>query len=148
MAAQYDQDFYTWTQEQAVLLKEGRFDLLDIPHLVEELDSMGKSQISEFASQLGIIIDHLLRLKVQTDRSEAHERSWRTTIRVQREDLADHLDENPGLRNPEIIARAMKKGWRQGLILAVRETGLDDRHFPTDCPFSFEDLTDPDFLPK
>ncbi|NBC32613.1 MAG: DUF29 family protein, partial [Alphaproteobacteria bacterium] len=94
MAAHYEQDFYTWTQEQAAFLKEGRFDLLDIPHLVEEVESMGKSQISEFASRLGVIIGHLLKLKVQTDRSEAHERSWRTMIRVHCEDLADHLDEN------------------------------------------------------
>lgn len=119
MATQYEQDFYTWTQQQAAYLKEGRYDLLDLPHLVEEMESMGKSQVREFAYRLGLIIGHLLKLMAQTARSEANERSWRTTIRVQREDLADHLEENPGLRNPSIVERAMTKGWRQGLILAV-----------------------------
>jgi Fe-S cluster biosynthesis and repair protein YggX len=37
----YHHDFYTWTHEQATLLKEGRLNELDIEHLIEELEDMG-----------------------------------------------------------------------------------------------------------
>ena len=39
----YETDFYLWTQEQATLLREGRLDELDVPNLVEEIDSLGRS---------------------------------------------------------------------------------------------------------
>jgi hypothetical protein len=40
----YDNDFYSWTQEQAELLKNGRFSELDIDNLIEEVESMGRSE--------------------------------------------------------------------------------------------------------
>jgi hypothetical protein len=36
MPTNYDTDFYTWTQEQATLLREGAFPALALPHLAEE----------------------------------------------------------------------------------------------------------------
>lgn len=43
MPVAYDEDFYSWTQEQARFLREGRLELLDLAHLADEVESMGKS---------------------------------------------------------------------------------------------------------
>ena len=40
----YEQDFYGWTQEQASLLKAGRLNELDIDNLIEEIETMGRSE--------------------------------------------------------------------------------------------------------
>ena len=48
----YDKDFYSWTQEQAELLKHGRFSELDIDNLIEEVESMGRSEKRELESRL------------------------------------------------------------------------------------------------
>jgi hypothetical protein len=40
----YETDFYAWTLEQSKLLKEGDFKHLDIPNLVEEIESLGQQQ--------------------------------------------------------------------------------------------------------
>ena len=45
----YHHDFYTWTHEQAALLKEGRLDELDIEHLIEELEDLVQVHTTFFA---------------------------------------------------------------------------------------------------
>jgi Domain of unknown function DUF29 len=39
----YETDFYAWTQEQARLLRERRWDDLDLVNLVDEVESVGRS---------------------------------------------------------------------------------------------------------
>ena len=40
----YESDFFTWTQEQAQLLRERRFEDLDLDNLVDEVASVGSSE--------------------------------------------------------------------------------------------------------
>lgn len=147
MPVAYEEDFYSWTQEQAGYLREGRLDLLDLAHLAEEVESMGRSEVRELISRLGLIVGHLLKLQVQTSRSPAHEQRWQTSIETQRADLADHLAENPGLKNPAILEKAMIRAWRGGRDLAIRESGLEAHYFPRDCPFTLDQLLDDDYWP-
>ena len=41
----YEDDFYSWTQEQAALLKEGRVSSADFGDIVEELETLGRSKL-------------------------------------------------------------------------------------------------------
>lgn len=145
MSTSYEQDFFTWTQEQAVYLKEGRFDLLDLEHLAEEVADMGKSEQRELAHRLAVLIAHLLKLQVQLDRTPTNEKSWRNTVKAQRRSLSRHLDQNPGLKNPVQMVKALETGWDDGRDLAIRETGLDPDLFPNDNPYRLEQLLDPDY---
>ena len=54
----YDQDFYGWTQEQARLLREGRFSEVDIGNVVEEIETGRESE-----PQAAIGRDHDARLR-------------------------------------------------------------------------------------
>ena len=40
----YDEDVFAWAFEQARFLREGRFDLLDIEHLADEIDDVWKTR--------------------------------------------------------------------------------------------------------
>jgi hypothetical protein len=62
----YETDFYAWTQEQARLLDARQFDAPDIPHLVEEITSLGKSAQRELYSRLSVLLTHLLKLHYAT----------------------------------------------------------------------------------
>lgn len=42
MHSLYETDFYAWTQEQAKLLRKGQWNELDLPNLIEEIESLGK----------------------------------------------------------------------------------------------------------
>ena len=39
----YDEDFGLWTAEAARLLREGRFAEIDVEHVAEEIEDMGKN---------------------------------------------------------------------------------------------------------
>ena len=44
MAITYDTDIIAWANEQAALIRARRFDLLDLEHIAEEIEDVGKSE--------------------------------------------------------------------------------------------------------
>ena len=44
MHSLYDTDFYAWTQEQVNLLRKRQWNQLDLPNLIEEVESLGKQE--------------------------------------------------------------------------------------------------------
>jgi hypothetical protein len=40
----YEADVVAWAKEQAELIRAGQFDLLDIDHIAEEIEDVGKSE--------------------------------------------------------------------------------------------------------
>jgi hypothetical protein len=141
--AGYDEDFYTWTMEQARLLRGGEFARLDIENIAEELESMGRSDKRQIESRLVALLAHLLKWQLQVG---FRSRSWSATIREQRYRIGDLLDESPSLRpligsvRPALYARARRA--------AADETGLAETAFPEDCPFTAEQVLAADFLPE
>lgn len=147
MNTTYDQDFYSWTQEQADALRAGRFETLDLSHLADEIEDIGKSEQRALASRLAIIIAHLLKLQIQTERTPTNEKSWRNSVATQRRQVQRHLRKNPGLKNPTILADALESAWDDGRDLAIRETGLDPDRFPVAPAYAFEQLINDDYWP-
>jgi hypothetical protein len=50
----YDEDVYAWAFEQARFLREGRFDLLDIEHLADEIENVAKEEVRELIKRMSI----------------------------------------------------------------------------------------------
>ena len=135
----YDQDFYAWTQRQMELLQAGRLDELDITNLIEELDSLGKQQRQELENRLEVLLGHLLKWRYQP---EGRSKSWRATIREQRQKIQRHLKENPSLK--PYLLEAIEIGYQDGLNILDRETPIDPKQLPQVCPFSeFEIFDEP-----
>ncbi|WP_417911299.1 DUF29 domain-containing protein [Candidatus Electronema sp. PJ] len=135
-------DFFGWANQQAALLRAGRIAEIDREHLAEEIEDMGKSQHRELINRLTVLFLHLLKWQYQPGYQS---NSWRYTIEEQREQIADHLQDNPSLKQklPESIERAYKYA-RTG---AARETGLPKSTFPEICPWSLEQAFDDEFWP-
>ncbi|MEA2774389.1 MAG: hypothetical protein QOD93_7351 [Acetobacteraceae bacterium] len=138
----YDHDFYAWANEQAALLRDGRFSEADMAHIAEEIESLGKTEKRELVNRLTVLLLHLLKWQFQP---ALRGQSWRATIRVQRRDLEDHLDDNPSLK--AILFQAIGRAYGRAVIAAEAETGLLESNFPNQCPWSFDQLMDPDFWP-
>ena len=139
----YDRDFYSWAYHQSILLREKRFDELDLLHLSEEIEDLGKRHYDQLESHLMQIIAHLLKWKVQHWKRT---NSWRATIRVQRKAILKLLDRNPGLKSR--LDEALRDSWDQARDLAIVETDLPDESFPESCPFSLEEIFDLAFWPE
>lgn len=138
----YETDFYAWTQEQAKLLKHQQWSQLDLPNLIEEIESLGKQQRAELRNRLKVLIGHLLKWEFQ---SAKRSRSWLMTIRVQRRDTQELMQENPSLK--PYLQEALQKIYESGRDLAVGETNLPLKSFPENCPYTLEEIFSDRFYP-
>jgi hypothetical protein len=142
MASLYERDFYAWTTEQAGLLRAGKLAEADIAHIVEEIESMGRSERRELVNRLVVLLLHLLKWRFQP---ALRGNSWRLSIKEQRIRLASHLADNPSLKAE--LDWAISQAYRLAAIEAERETGLSESTFPTTCPFSVVQIMDERFWP-
>lgn len=141
----YEQDFYAWALESARGLRERRFADIDIEHIAEELEDMGKSRARALESQLARLLTHLLKWAHQPEQRQRYQHSWRATIDSARLEIEGILEENPGLkpRLPELLGKAYPKGVNG----AVAETNLPVATFPQHCPWELQQVLAAKFLP-
>jgi hypothetical protein len=139
----HDQDFYAWANEQALLLRAGRLSEADIEHIADEIESMGKTEKRELVNRLTVLLMHLLQWQHQP---VLRGTSWRLTLEEQRDALEDHLADNPSLT--ATMADTIGAAYRKAIMRATLETGLEENVFPVACPWSFQQITDPNFYPE
>lgn len=137
----YDKDFYGWLIKNAELLKQKNFDELDIEHLIEEVESMGRSEKRQLMTRLSLLIAHLLKWQYQPERQS---NSWKLTIKEQRKELIELLDESPSLKNKINL----EKAYESGIIIASKETGIIEYDFPKRCSFNLEECLDYNYFPE
>lgn len=139
----YETDFYAWSNEQAALLRGGRFSQLDIAHLAEEIEDLGKRERRALQSRLGVLLGHLLKWRHQGD--YPYRKSWRATINAQRRSIGKLLDDNPSLR--PWLDEAVPDAYLDARDLAVAETPFDYDAFPAQCPWTLGQILD-DYWPE
>ncbi len=139
-------DLYAWSKAQADLLRAGRFDELDLPHLIEEIEDVGGAMKRSVRKRMRTIIEHLLKLE-HSPASDPRA-GWRATVRTQRVRLRDAL--TPTLRReveqelPELYADAHSLA--EGAFRDHGEDAAADA-LPATCPYTFDQITG-DWLPE
>ena len=141
--SQYEADFYQWSLEQAHLLRSGEWKAVDVEHLAEEIEDMGKSLRREWESRLKVLIVHLLKWVFQP---ELRGMRWQLTIQEQREQLHELLADNPSLKNQ--MKASLDRTYPRAVKRAALETSLIEETFPTECPFRLEDILNESFWPN
>ncbi len=64
MSTAYTEDFNRWIQQTAQCLRERRWQEVDVDHLIEEIEDLGKAERRSIASQLTRLLLHLLQWHV------------------------------------------------------------------------------------
>ncbi|NOS87336.1 MAG: DUF29 domain-containing protein [Methylococcaceae bacterium] len=136
----YEHDFYSWIQHHVALLKDSRFDEMDVNNLIEELEGMAKKDERELVSRLIILIAHLLKWQYQPNMQS---NSWQSSIIEQRAQILFLLEDVPSLSNK--ISAALLRAYPKAREIAVKETGLVD--LPKQCPYNEKQMLDDDFYP-
>jgi hypothetical protein len=131
----YDKDFYKWTSDQASLLKKGEFSKLDIINLIEEIESLGRSEKRTLKSYLRNALLHMLKAKYQPER---HTKSWDASIQFSMFEAKECIKENPSMKTKlkEIFNTAYKEA-RYGASI---ETGIELKVFPKESPWNLNDI--------
>ncbi len=138
----YDQDFFEWTVRNAELLRARRFDEADVDRIAEELEDMGKREKNELASRLRVLLTHLLKWQIQTERRSG---SWKATLRTQRREISKLLAGMPSLRRS--LRGDLPEVYEDAASDAVGETGLPRKSFAPACPFDLEQILDAEYYP-
>jgi hypothetical protein len=144
-----DDDPYSWSMEQAAVLRRGAElrlkapDGIDWRGIAEEIELVGTSLERELYSRYRVLLVHLLKWRHQPGHRGG---SWRSSIREQRDEIARLLKKNPGMRpkrEAEFIDAYAKARER-----AADETGLPLAVFPAECPFTLDQVEDDAFWPE
>ncbi len=143
IAELYEQDYYLWLQETSKLLKAREFANLDLENLIEEIESLGRSERNKLISSLRLIYQHLLKWQYQPSKRS---KSWSDTISRERDNVSYYIEDTPSLKNllPDKIA--LNKAYQRGRRDAMRETGIIN--LPQNCPYSIEQTLEQNFLPE
>jgi hypothetical protein len=138
-----DQGLYVWSCRNAKLLREGRYTEADVANIAEEIESLGKEQVHGLGGQLSRLLMHLLKYQHQPLRRS---RSSQVSIVNSRIRISRYLRDNPSLRLR--IDELMPGAYQDAVKEASVQAGLPKQDFPAECPYTFQQVMDDDFLPE
>ena len=141
--ALYKQDYHLWLEATIHQLRERDLESLDWHNLIEELEAMGRSDKRAILSNLRVLLRHLLKWKYQPDKRS---NSWNFTIIEHRTRIEDELTDSPSLKS--YVLESIDRCYKKAKVLAATETSLPLNTFPSDCPFTAEEVLNPDYLPE
>ena len=141
-AADYEHDYHAWLTRQAALLAEQRFAELDLDNLIDEIQALARSEKREVENRLNVLLVHLLKWAHQPAQRSG---GWASTIIEQRARLLKRLQESPSLRG--YPGEVLDEEYAIAREKAAAETGLRAATFPKSCPYTIDQVLDPDFLP-
>ena len=145
MGTSYEKDVVAWANEQAELLRAGKFSALDIEHIAEEIEDVGKSQQRELASRMAVLLAHLLKWQCQPERRGA---SWQTTLQIQRAAIVRRLNKTPSLKPMLVDDDWISDMWGDARQQAATEIQIGVALLPESCPWTMEQAMNPEFLPQ
>jgi len=142
-AAAYETDYCAWTQDQARQLRGLKPAGLDWENLAEEVESLGRSDKRALGSALKIVLEHLIKWQFQPGKRST---SWSDSIDEHRDRMLRILEDSPSLAGlPEEI---LEREYRRARRKALRDASLASPHVPAGCPFTADQVLDPDFWPE
>ena len=145
----YADDFYAWTQHQAMVLRtmavaDNRFDRENV---AEEIEDLGRSERDAVRSQVRRIIEHLLKLAYS--RSPQPRFDWMASIAEARDTLEDQI--TPTLRrDAEAMLAKLYEGGRNRAELGLRGYGETEAAgaLPGECPFTIDEILSSGWYPE
>ncbi|NCQ70781.1 MAG: DUF29 domain-containing protein [Microcystis aeruginosa L111-01] len=139
----YEIDDSLWLEETIELLKAKNFDALDLDNLIEELEDLGNEKKFRVASFLQQIIRHALLLQFWISEREYNQAHWQAEIISFQYQLKRYLTTN--LR--QYLEQEFEQIYFESLRY-VRQKNDNKVNLPDTCPYSLEELLDPNWLPR
>lgn len=142
--SEYDTDIALWSTRQADALRRRASNEIDWENVAEEIESLSRSDKREIRNRLAVICEHLLKWQFQPD---ARSNSWRRSVSDARDAIADIIEDSPTLAGYPASRLSEPHGgaYARGRKGAALETGIAD--LPATCPWTIEQVRDPDFWP-
>jgi Domain of unknown function DUF29 len=134
LAELFAEDETAWLDRMSQLVRQRRLTELDLDNLGEYLSDMARRDRREVKSRLVVLIAHRLKWEFQPDRRS---RSWQATIITQRQELAELAGAGVLRHHAEAV---LVESYDNAVERTVAETALGRGAFPTECPYTVEQL--------
>ncbi|MFQ4139407.1 DUF29 domain-containing protein [Nodosilinea sp. PGN35] len=141
----YEQDYQIWLDDTASCLKSRNFDALDLENLIEEIESLGRSDKRSLKSYLLRLCEHFFKLCYwEADRDRCF-RGWDLEITNFRIRVSTILEDSPSLRR--YLDDNFLSQYKQARRIFLKASTLEDTTIPERPWFTLEQVLDPDWLP-
>lgn len=94
----YEVDYQAWIEATLQCLQEGRLGDLDVVHLLEEVEDLGRRNKRKAQSLLIRLWEHLLKLRYWEAALGENRGHWLAEVRSFRQQLQGELEDSPSLR--------------------------------------------------
>jgi hypothetical protein len=135
-------DFNSWIDRTVRLLQQRRWHEVDVEHLIEEVENLGKSERRGIASQLIRLLLHLLKWQYQPQRRSD---SWLDSITDARTQIDLAIEDSPSLKNYPL--EQLKDSYQRARRQASQQTSIEMSVFPEECPYLVAQILDENWLP-
>ena len=136
----YNTDYNQWIQETIKAIKAKNFEKVDWNNLIEEIESMGKSERRALLSLLTRLLEHLLKMSYWDAEKERNYSHWASEVVNFRAQIENQLEDSPSLKRelPTFHQRAHSTAIKSvSKLFALSdeayislENALDDDWFP------------------
>lgn len=141
----YDTDFQLWIEQTVEQLRGRNFSQLDLENLIEEIESLGRSEKRTISSYLMRLCEHILKLKYWESERERCFRGWKLEIANFRLDIQAMLDDSPSLKN--YLDEKFMLEYKRARKLFLTASELNANLIPEEPDFTLEQALNEDWLP-
>ncbi len=135
----YDTDFAEWADRAAELMRARRFKDIDWENVIEEVESLGRSQRASVRSQLRRMLVHLIKQRIQPERDGA---SWRNSVANARLEIRNDIRDSPSLRHH--LKDNLQAIYCDAVEEALVRMNRLSADLPAECPWDVDRLLDGD----
>lgn len=138
----YDLDTYGWANAQADAIRRRAMDEIDWENVAEEIESVGKQQVSELYEHLATLGALLL---VGHRCPERHgDNRWRADLRIERWRILRLRRHSPSLN--AVMADTFDRAYGSARLRAAIAANVDDSILPKEAPFTVAEALSEDFF--
>jgi Domain of unknown function DUF29 len=141
----YDTDYQLWLDQTVAQLRSQNFNDVDLENLIEELESLGRSDKHALSSYLMRLCEHLLKVEYWHAERETCFRGWDVEIANFRIQIQEKLDSSPSLK--PLLDSSFSKQYTNGRKLFLKASCLDADIVPESPCFTLEEALSEDWLP-
>jgi hypothetical protein len=142
----YDDDFLAWSEQQAAALRglAGRRGLpneLDLEHVAEEIEDLGRAEFNTVKSYIRQILAHLIKAASEpAARPASH---WRKEIVAFHSALLDAF--TPSMEQRLDLDRLWRRAMKEAEAALEDEGGSLPPGLPRTCPFTVDEILSEEF---
>ncbi len=138
------EDIYKWASRQADLLKEHKYDELDIENIIYEFEKLGNLGKNNLLDKFYLIITNFL---LWNYRAKEDNESWKCDIELYRKIIKNTIKESPSLN--ELLPSILENAY--AIVFIEFNAPKNNNGFittiPSICPYTLEQILDNEYYP-